>query len=920
MKKSYNSTDINQNQSQELSKKLYRSISEQAKRLDDARSCARTVVDLFSPNLLIQRKKLCEYCERLIFSDPILYGRKGEELLWRKGYYDVVSTSKKLKKKEYLPEEICHITAHINAGIGFYNHMLSKLQYNFNLNIESFIDFSLIHSGNKDVKVEAVDWAKQSVHQCLIYLGDLSRYKLEIYPNWESALPVRYYLQAVSYKPDYGMPHNQMGTLAMNQNRFLEAVYHYMRCLSCKFPFEGTLNNLIALFDRNSKFLEQLPDKNVEGIIETEQSEKIKIFIARFLLIIDVWYFDKKVNKVYDLCHQTYKNLEECLTFTKVSTNSESGDSIETDYYQLNHLNGDKIFKIIVICLLCISKLQLSKSPQLSTAVAFTLGIYSQLLKNVSNRIREGVLNFPCNENVKGKTGNGILKDLMAGRKRCKSKLRRRKALKNESEDESELSEHEENYSSSSDSFISDDEEEEVLDVSSDEDFDIIKVSDESNSGTPKDILTNGLFNGATTPDQQNPEKTEEDLSKIVQFMDVNDILEIFTEETILQSIKILNDWLATDLEVIKSCGSNTASLLRQITHLLNLVNVNLLSPKMIGVGLKNTEIINKGLRIPLSEDILLKGVEILKVSQETLDWNYADKKSLNTKEEAVIRVIKLLSFGKFLTTLNETGISYDDGNNIFVCTLNDSKKDDDKDSKMLLDEFDSSASTTTCNGTTIKSTSTPKLEGDSGSKSSGDVVGGQLNKMKHMGQLWLAAEVRALENRVGAGRTAALSPYLVLDADALIKYTFMVKQLVHSRKFIVLVPTAVVSALDDLKREKIEARDAIRWLESQFHRGNRFFRAQRPQERAPVPFIKYPKKKDKEMHVYIQIIECCHFLAEQQKGATDVVTLLIGNQNVLSNGENKEFSYVGLALSVGIAIEAITSFYGKWKKSKGKR
>lgn len=64
-----------------------------------------------------------------------------------------------------------------------------------------------------------------------------------------------------------------------------------------------------------------------------------------------------------------------------------------------------------------------------------------------------------------------------------------------------------------------------------------------------------------------------------------------------------------------------------------------------------------------------------------------------------------------------------------------------------------------------------------------------QLNKMKHMGQLWLAAEVRALENRVGG--KAALSPYLVLDADALIKYTFMVKNLVNSRKFIVLVPSA---------------------------------------------------------------------------------------------------------------------------------
>lgn len=125
-----------------------------------------------------------------------------------------------------------------------------------------------------------------------------------------------------------------------------------------------------------------------------------------------------------------------------------------------------------------------------------------------------------------------------------------------------------------------------------------------------------------------------------------------------------------------------------------------------------------------------------------------------------------------------------------------------------------------------------------------------------------------------------------------------------------------VVCALDELKREKPEARDAIRWLETQFQRGNRFFRSQRPQEKSPIPFIKYPKKKDKEMFNYIQIIECCYYLSEQQKGATNVVTLLIGNQNLLTNGENKEFSYVGLAKTAGITMESIIQFYNKCKKT----
>ena len=56
-----------------------------------------------------------------------------------------------------------------------------------------------------------------------------------------------------------------------------------------------------------------------------------------------------------------------------------------------------------------------------------------------------------------------------------------------------------------------------------------------------------------------------------------------------------------------------------------------------------------------------------------------------------------------------------------------------------------------------------------------------------------------------------------------------------------------VVSALDEQKRVSRRVRDTIRWLEAQFRHGNRFLRAQRSNERLPLPLIKYPKKKDKE-------------------------------------------------------------------------
>ncbi|XP_066253479.1 nonsense-mediated mRNA decay factor SMG5 [Euwallacea similis] len=918
MKKIYNPTDIQQKEGQELSKKLYRTITEQAKLLDDSRSRARNIFDLFTPALQAQRRKFCDYCDRLLFSEPHLYGRKGEELLWRKGFYEVISTAKKLKKKDFSIQEVNCIQGHIYAGIGFYHHMILKLNLKLNIRLQNIVDCEIVLTENInefEITPELKEWGLQAIHQCLIYLGDLSRYKLELKPNSDSAFAIRYYLQAAAFKPDFGMPHNQMGTLSMNKNNFLDAVYHYLRCLACKIPFEGTLNNLQSLFEKNSKFIEQLPqvDENADCIIEPEKSENIKRFIARFLLLIDIWYFNKKVPNVYSLCHQTYKNLEECLVYSK-PTASESGESPIGDMESVDsepvYLSDQMVFRVIVICLLTISKLQASNAPPLSTLIAFTLSIYSQIIQKLSSHIEEAVLNYPLSE--ENKKSYGILKELMnVGNKKSRSKIRRRKPFKDDSEEDSDLSENGEeyDYSSSDDSFISDTED--VLVESSDEDIDIIKVENVSITETTKQI--NGVKPKNSNQSEDSGDSKEFILTK-VQKMDAGVMLEIINEEGLLQSVRMVNDWLRSDQEIVKSCASNARVLIRQMVHLINLINIDLGNLKTMDVKFKISEIINNENKIPLAEDISLKGIKIFENTQNRYDWDYLLKRDINSKEEAVIRIIKILSFGKLLTKIEESGITFDDNpNSLVVCKLDDKPEEvsSELSTVALMEELERQETVTTLSKTSL-------TNGEARLESGGQISN---SKMKHMGQLWLAAEVRALESRVG-GTKASLSPYLVLDADALIKYTHMVKHLVHSRQFILLVPAAVVSALDDLKKEHIEARDAIRWLESQFHKGNRFFRAQRPSERTPIPFMKYPKKKDKEMHIFIQIIECCNYFGDQQKGASNVVTFLIGsNQQAFSNGENnKDFSYAGLAKSIGIVLEPITSFYGKWKKSKGNR
>lgn len=630
------------------------------------------VGDLFTPKFHIQRKKFREYCERLIFSDPVLFGHKGEELLWRKSYYDVVSTAKRLKKREYTPEEVCNIEAHINAGVGYYHHYIAKLQSDYDLDLNSLVDFTLHikkENAKERKKVELQDvkkWARESIHRSLIYLGDLCRYKLDIYPNWDSSLAIRYYSQALYLNSDYGMPHNQMGTLASAQSRTLDAVYHYIHCLACKVSFEGTENNLQRLFEKNSQYLEKLPQttENSEDVIQIDRVDRIKQMLARFFLLIDIWYFDKSVPHIYNLCHKTYIDLEECLSYYKpVSSESEDTelDSVETDASSsLTYLTSDSLFKIVIICLLCISKLQKRHSSHLSTVVAFTLAVYSQLVHNVITHIQQAVLSSPLPVPVL--ENNVITKEKRKKSKKKKIKLRRRRRSVGGSE--SELSEEEnvnELESSSDESLLSDNDVQLVS--SSDEELDNDKKFDEQ----PSD---NNEINDKEDPSKKlaDDSKNMMDIIKKSKAMDAADMLEIISEEGFLQSIKIVNDWLMCEEEVLKSCSKSSRSLLRQITHLLNLINIDIDGKKIKGVE-RNTKNLQETLPyIGLPEDILLKGIEIFFNTQKDIAWNNIHKSNMSAKEECIVRVLKIVSFGNYLTTVKETGIKYDVETGLFNC------------------------------------------------------------------------------------------------------------------------------------------------------------------------------------------------------------------------------------------------------------
>lgn len=81
---------------------FFRGVNDIAKRIEEEKSNWKSVADVFTSSQEVLRAKLRDYCEKLIYQDFQGHGRKIEELLWRKGFYEVFCAAKKLRKVKHV--------------------------------------------------------------------------------------------------------------------------------------------------------------------------------------------------------------------------------------------------------------------------------------------------------------------------------------------------------------------------------------------------------------------------------------------------------------------------------------------------------------------------------------------------------------------------------------------------------------------------------------------------------------------------------------------------------------------------------------------------------------------------------------------------------------------------------------------------
>ncbi|XP_028837357.1 nonsense-mediated mRNA decay factor SMG5 [Denticeps clupeoides] len=381
-------------------KRLYRAVVESVHKLDVIIGNKSSYREVFKPENISLRNKLRELCVKLMFLHPADYGRKAEELLWRKVYYEVIQVIKTNKKHIHSHSALeCAYRTHLIAGVGFYQHLLLYIQSHYQLELQDCIDWTHVTDpliGRKkpvSASPKEMEWAQMACHRCLVYLGDLARYQNELAGVEAEQLAERFYHQALSVAPHVGMPFNQLGTLAGSTFYNVEATYYYLRCIQSDTPFDGAYGNLKRLFDKAAKMYHQVKKQDMKKLSPSRQRSKdIKRLLVSFMYLQSLLQPKNSLveTELTSLCQSVLEDFNLVLFYLPTPTHASQSTSEEEEEHDTscNILPDTLVFKMVVTCLMVVHSLKRGGSKQYSASIAFTLALFSHLVNHVNIRLQ----------------------------------------------------------------------------------------------------------------------------------------------------------------------------------------------------------------------------------------------------------------------------------------------------------------------------------------------------------------------------------------------------------------------------------------------------------------------------------------------------------------------------------------------------
>ncbi|KAJ7339642.1 Protein smg5 [Desmophyllum pertusum] len=380
-----------------------------------------------------------------------------------------------------------------------------------------------------------------------------------------------------------------------------------------------------------------------------------------------------------------------------------------------------------------------------------------------------------------------------------------------------------------------------------------------------------------------------------------SNLLKATAGQKLLPAIKVLTDWLRLNGELVMTCVESLSALWSRMASLLNKfpsseqIMAAVPLPRwttwrsVLDETLDENWVQTRG----LPEDVSLLGFTPLTVIHSRLDRKWSRLTRDCQYLEAAVRVQCLRSFGMKLACIQElSSFVWDQNTQQFLGP----QQMAEREKLMPADKRH-----------------TPSPAGNHDRRA---------RVMKVMAQQLLQSEVAELENTLNTAPSDG-TVYLVPDAMALCSQLHLVRRLLTSEKLVIVIPIQVISALDELKKYDSGAREATKFLEQEFKKGNRWIRAQKDNETLDGG-RRRGRYEDVALWRFNQIINCCRFLVSQT--GNGLVTLLTGTTSYESpkRGQRKGMGSGGtqatpeaveLARSCGVNVESLRAFCARFSK-----
>ncbi|CAF3535980.1 unnamed protein product, partial [Rotaria sordida] len=444
-------------------KKNYINTLTLSKRLSDRYAAAHHALkNIFNPETCRFRDKFKQMCETLLLDDPIDYGLKIIDLLWRKAAYEPIQIFKRYRQ-EYDETTIIEIEImyrmHLLSVFGYYSNLLIKFVSMIKpyRNMNHFFDFIQLFNENKCIlainlttitittttKIEnLIESLLKLIHKCLVCLGDISRYLSEYDGCMQTA--EKYYTMAVLLDPEIGMPLNQLGTLSGRSNSSCDAAFFYLLCLSTVHPFDGAKDNLQMLFERNEKRFLELTKQQTKNRNDKTSHREIRRFLVEFLHVSHQLLESNNIGQIQELGQQTLNDFNACM------------------FYQIDSiLSDDLVFKLLSISMMLVDRIQRTRSRTIKqtilfAGIAFAVALFSHVVNHTIIRLQNAFYQLhdartKTNENDSEEEEERRQAEAKEKRRRVKMMMSRRRrqsasSSDNKSDDQSERSLSNERY------------------------------------------------------------------------------------------------------------------------------------------------------------------------------------------------------------------------------------------------------------------------------------------------------------------------------------------------------------------------------------------------------------------------------------------------------------------------------------------